>query len=108
MLSLAVLLSACSTGPGCTDDAARSAVIVEARDLFKRQFAEAGAPPAVVDSLKFDLVGIKTTGKDPMTGAPTCSAELALTGPSETKKMPIWYSVEKSGSGVKVNMRLGG
>lgn len=106
-LVLIALLSACGKGPKCNDEAARAAVLSQARETFKRQFSQTGAPPEAVDRLKFDLTDIKYTGSDGLSGARMCKAELSLTGPNQTKKMPIQYSVEEADGKVIVGLRLG-
>lgn len=90
-----IVLGACSNSvPTCSDKITTDLAI----DITKGELTkQLGA--ALVQSLKFSVVNVRTTDKNDKTGAFKCAAELKMAGPAKENTVPIWYTVEATDDG---------
>ena len=90
-----MVLGACSNSvPACSDKITTDLAI----DITKGELTkQLGA--ALVQSLKFSVVNVRTTDKNDKTGAFKCAAELKMAGPAKENTVPIWYTVEATDDG---------
>ncbi|MFP1944406.1 hypothetical protein [Lonsdalea quercina] len=99
----ASLLTGCGDNtPKCNSDDAKSLVVDISKKQIKKQFDQirnsqmAGMVPKDADNIQLAVINVRTIKHDSLLDAYSCSADLKMTLPDKTTKLPITYNIQKS------------
>ena len=88
-------LTGCSQSvPACSDSEATELVI----EISNGELAKT-VSPEMISKIKLSVDAIRTTDTNDKTGAHSCAANLAFSGPNGTNSIPITYTVEMTDNG---------
>ncbi len=104
LLALPLLLGACTKSASCDSPKVEKQVIERMKAGFERQFTQTMGNADALKKLTFSLQNVVQTGLDDKSHTYSCSAEIALTGPTQTKTMPITYTAAMTPGGLRVQV----
>jgi hypothetical protein len=104
LLALPVLLGACTKSASCDSPKVEAQVLKSMKAGFKRQFTQAMGNADALKRLSFSLRNVVQTGLDDKSHTYSCTADVAVTGPNETKSMPITYTAAMTSGGLHVQV----
>ncbi|MBE9529106.1 MAG: hypothetical protein IME99_07695 [Proteobacteria bacterium] len=104
LLALPVLLGACTKSASCDSPKVESQVLDRMKAGFERQFTQTMGNADALKKLSFSLRNVVQTGLDDKSHTYSCTADVALTGPNETKTMPITYTAAMTPGGLRVQV----